>query len=132
MKKKFEAEKRELDHVISFVHNNISRYVDNNVLTKIDVVVEEIFINIVNYAYQDNEKEGVSIEIENKENKIIIVFEDNGIFFNPLNNTDPNTSLPINEREIGGLGIYMVKKMMDNVEYEYKDHKNILRITKNI
>ena len=132
MKKKFIAEKKELDNVINFINNEVEKDVDKKTLMKIDVVIEEIFVNIASYAYKEDEKGFVDISIKNENNKIIISFEDMGVPFNPLLNENPDITLSAENREPGGLGIYMMKKMMDNVEYIYKDNKNILVIEKNI
>ena len=132
MKKKFIAQKEELDNVIEFINNEVEKDVDRKTLMKIDVVIEEIFVNIASYAYKEEEKGFVDISIKNENNKIIISFEDMGVPFNPLLKEDPDVTLSAENREPGGLGIYMMKKMMDNVEYIYKDNKNILVIEKNI
>ena len=132
MKKEFKAIKEELNNVLEFIHENSKEYVDERTLNKIDVVVEEIFVNIINYAYEEPKQEKVFINIENENNKIVITFEDNGIPFNPLDKEEPDITLKAEDRPIGGLGIYLVKKMMDNVEYVYKDNKNILIIEKRI
>ena len=132
MKKKFIAEKKELDNVIKFINSEIEKDVDKKTLMKIDVVIEEIFVNIASYAYKKDEKGFVDISIKNENNKIIISFEDMGVPFNPLLKENPDVTLSAENREPGGLGIYMMKKMMDNVEYIYKDNKNILVIEKNI
>lgn len=132
MKKKFIAEKKELDNVIKFINSEIEKDVDKKTILKIDVVIEEIFVNIASYAYKKEEKGLVDISIKNENNKIIISFEDMGVPFNPLLKENPDITLSAENREPGGLGIYMMKKMMDNVEYVYKDNKNILIIEKNI
>ena len=132
MKKKFIAEKKELDNVIKFINSEIEKDVDKKTLMKIDVVIEEIFVNIASYAYKQEENGFVDISIKNENNKIIISFEDMGVPFNPLLKENPDITLSAENREPGGLGIYMMKKMMDNVEYIYKDNKNILVIEKNI
>ena len=132
MKKKFIAVKEELDNVIKFVNNEIEKDVDKKTLMKIDVVIEEIFVNIASYAYKKDEEGFANISIKNENNKIVITFEDAGIPFNPLLKENPDITLSAEKRKTGGLGIYMMKKMMDNVEYIYKDNKNILVIEKNI
>lgn len=63
---------------------------------------------------------------------VVLVFIDQGIPYNPLENKDPDITLNLEEREIGGLGIYMVKKIMDEVSYEYMDGQNILRMRKSL
>ena len=91
---------------------------------KINIVFDEIYANIVNYSKATLAT--VSYNIEN--GKLRIVFADNGIPYNPLEAAEPDTSLSAEEREIGGLGIFMVKKMSESMEYEYTDNKNILTI----
>ena len=121
----------ELDNVLNFIDNEIKGIKDSKLLTKFNLVVEEIFVNIVSYAYEDNSTNNiVTISIKDNDDKTIITFVDNGKHFNPLIKDDPDISLSVDERPVGGLGIYLVKKMMDNVEYEYKDNKNILTIEK--
>ena len=100
---------------------------------QIDIAIDELFGNIANYAY----KSGVgaaTVRVELKEDplSVVITFIDNGVPYDPLKKEDPDVTLSAEEREIGGLGIYMVKKSMDGVDYEYKDGQNILKITKNI
>lgn len=101
--------------------------------TQIDIAVEEIYVNIAHYAYQSGTGQ-VTICIETEENSGIVVirFIDSGIPFNPLEREDPDVTLSAEERNIGGLGIFMVKKSMDDVSYEYKDGHNILTIKKKI
>ena len=131
MERKFNASIDELDNVLSFIDNEIKDIKDSKLLTKFNLVVEEVFVNIVSYAYDDtNTNNTVTISINDSDDKTIITFIDSGKHFNPLIKDDPDLSLDVDERPIGGLGIYLVKKMMDNVEYEYKDNKNILTIEK--
>ncbi len=131
MKKKFNASMDELNNVLKFIDDGIKDIKDSKLLKKFNLVVEEIFVNIVSYAYSDNDTNNtVTISIKDNDDKTIITFIDNGKHFNPLIKDDPDLSLSVDERPIGGLGIYLVKKMMDNVEYEYKDNKNILTIEK--
>ena len=99
--------------------------------TKIDLSLEEMFINIANYAYPDKTGEAeVSVTAENGE--VSITLKDSGIPYNPLERDDPDISLSAEERAIGGLGIFLVKKNMDSVEYEYKDGCNIFTMKKKI
>ncbi len=99
----------------------------------IDVAVEEIFVNIASYAYGDGTGEAI-IEVRAKEDplSVEITFIDSGTPYNPLAKEDPNTSLSLMERKKGGLGIFMVKKSMDDMTYEYRDGKNILTIKKKL
>ena len=100
---------------------------------QIDVAIDELFSNIARYAY--NPETGpatVRVEVEKDPDCVIITFIDNGIPYDPLAKEDPDITLSADKRPIGGLGIFMVKKTMDSVSYEYKDGKNIFTMTKNI
>ena len=100
---------------------------------QIDVAIDELFGNIARYAYSpDVGKATVRFSVEENPLEVTITFIDNGIPFNPLEKSNPDTSLSAEERPIGGLGIFLVKKSMDMVEYEYKNGQNILKIKKNI
>ena len=99
---------------------------------QIDVAIDEIFANIANYAYPGGEgKATVRYGRTSDPNGVEITFIDSGIPFDPLKAKEPDTTLSAEEREIGGLGIFMVRKSMDDVQYEYKDRHNILTIRKN-
>ena len=100
---------------------------------KIDVVIDELFSNIARYAYP-NGKGDVKIETAyNKADRTFsIAFIDGGTPYNPLKKDDPDISLSAEEREVGGLGIFMVKNMVDEITYNYKCNKNILTVIKNI
>ena len=103
------------------------------VQTQIDIAIDELFSNIARYAYHSEVGAAtVRIELMEEPLSVVITFIDGGIPYDPLKKEDPDTTLSAEEREIGGLGIYMVKKSMDAVEYEYKDGQNILKITKNL
>lgn len=100
---------------------------------QVDVAIDELFGNIANYAY--NPKVGaatVRVEVSENPLAVVITFIDDGKPYNPLARADPDITLSAEEREIGGLGIYMVKKSMDDISYEYKEGKNILKIRKEL
>ena len=100
---------------------------------QVDVAIDEIFSNIAHYAYNPEIGSAtVRVEVTEEPLAVVITFVDNGVPYDPLAKADPDITLSIEERGIGGLGIYMVKKTMDDVSYEYKDGQNILRIKKNI
>lgn len=127
---KIVAKKENLDQVQKFVQDYMTeKGFNESDKIKADVVVEEIFVNICNYAYDGNVG-SCTIQQSFDDNKIIINFIDNGKEYNPLKKEDPDISLSADDRPIGGLGIYMTKKMMDNVTYEYKNNQNKLTITK--
>ena len=99
----------------------------------IDVAVEELFVNITSYAYEQGEGVAVvQISVHEDPLSVEITFIDNGVQYDPLAKEDPDVTLSAKERKKGGLGIFMVKNTMDNVSYEYKDGKNILTIKKNL
>ena len=130
---KVTADISELDQVLSFA-DGILEAMDcpMKVQMQIDIAIEEIFVNIAHYAYPDGKGDAV-IEIEPDEIKksVKITFIDQGKPYDPLQNEDPDITLSAEDRPIGGLGIFMVKKSMDEVSYEYKDNKNQLTIRKN-
>lgn len=100
---------------------------------QIDIAIDELFGNIAHYAYNpDVGPATVRVEVVKDPMAVIITFIDNGVQYDPLAKADPDTTLSADEREIGGLGIYMVKKSMDEITYEYKNGQNILRIKKHI
>ena len=100
--------------------------------TQIDIAIDEIFSNIVHYAYTPEAGNAtVRIEIEDNPQAAVITFIDSGVPYDPLSQAEPDITLSADEREIGGLGIFMVKKTMDDLAYEHKNGMNILKIRKN-
>ncbi len=129
-----EADVNNLDTVLAFVDEQLEKYgCSPKIQMQIDVAVEEIFVNIANYAYNPEiGLAGISVETQEEPLAVTITFTDNGVPYDPLKKPDPDVTLSAEERQIGGLGIYMVKKSMDNISYEYKDGRNILTIKKNL
>ena len=100
---------------------------------QIDIAIDELFGNIAHYAYNPEiGKATVRVEVIEDPLAVVITFIDNGVPYDPLAKADPNTTLSAEEREIGGLGIFMVKKTMDEITYEYRDGQNILAIKKKL
>ena len=100
-------------------------------LMQIQVCVEEMFVNVAHYAY--NGAEGtVTLDIDVDNGVMTITLTDEGMQFDPLAKKDPDITLAASERPIGGLGIFMVKKSMDEVEYKREDNKNIFTMKKKI
>lgn len=121
-----------LTKVIEFLNKELgSISCDEKIKAKIDIAVDEIFSNIANYAYN---ADGGSVTVKfNKldgKKEIEIIFIDEGEPYNPLKKEDPNVKLSLEDRKVGGLGIFIAKKSMDEVLYEYKDNKNILTLRK--
>lgn len=122
-----------LDQVLAFIDEELEHHqCPMKIQMQIDIAVEEIYVNIAHYAY-DPAKKGtatISFSVGGDPLQVIIQFMDDGIPYNPLEKPDPDTTLKAEERQIGGLGIFLVKKSMDNIQYEYKDGKNVLTIGK--
>lgn len=125
----------ELERVQEFVRQELEKYGCSDIETmQLEIAVEEIFVNIAHYAYNPEGSGTVTVSCGLQEElmQVVIQFLDKGIRYNPLEKKDPDITLDAGERDIGGLGIYMVKKSMDQVEYTYENGKNILTIHKNI
>ena len=120
--------------VTDFVNRELEGHnCPQRILWQIDVAIDELFSNIAHYAYNpDVGPATVRVEVTQEPLAVVITFIDHGIPYDPLSRTDPNVHLSAEERQIGGLGVFLVKKTMDGVSYEYKDGQNILRITKNL
>jgi len=118
-----------LNIALDFINAELEQHgCSGGLQSKIDIAVEEIFVNISDYAYSPNiGKAFIYISVTDK---IVIRFEDTGKPYNPLEKPDPDLNIPLMERDIGGLGVFMVKKLMDNVEYTRVDNKNVLVMTK--
>ena len=127
-----DAKTENLEKVLGFTEEQLTK-ADCPVkqLTQIGVAVEEIFVNIAMYAYGDKTgKADIFIDIGENPREAVITFRDKGMAFNPLAKEDPDVSQSAEERQIGGLGIYIVKKTMDQVEYRRENDENILTIWK--
>ena len=127
--KTFLATDENMQSINDFVHAALPPDCLEDVLFKIDVAVEEIYINIAHYAYAPSTGE-VEVSCGEENGVFTVVFADRGKPFDPLAHADPDITLSADEREIGGLGIFMTKKFMSSVAYRYEDGKNILTITK--
>ena len=95
------------------------------------VAIEEVFVNVAHYAYGDGEGDAtLGIGFEEESRTLTLRLTDKGVPFDPLKNPDPDITLSAEDREVGGLGIFMVKKSMDEVAYRYQDGQNTLSIRK--
>ena len=126
---KVAADVNKLDDVLAFIDTDLE---ENDCPPKIqmqlDVAIEELFVNIAHYS--GSEYAIILTDINSESAKI--VFIDEGVYFDPLAKPDPDVTLSAEERNIGGLGIYLVKKSMDDINYERKDERNILTIPKRL
>ena len=125
-----EAKTDNLPQVLEFVDGELERLnCPMKIQMQIDVAVEEIFVNISKYAYHPKSGEAtIQVEVEDEPLTVCLTFIDNGVPYDPLAKNDPDVTLSAEERQIGGLGVFIVKKSMDDVSYEYKDGKNILKL----
>lgn len=126
------AKTENLEQVLNFVNGLLEE--NNcpvNLVFELDIAVEELFVNIAHYAYTPGVGEA-TIQVSFEGESVVITFIDGGIPYNPWAKKDPDITLSLEERKIGGLGIYMVKNSMDEVGYVYKDGKNIVTIKKNL
>ena len=103
---------------------------DMPVVTNLNLVLEEAISNIIFYAYDDNDEHEITIKAIKKDQSIVLIITDDGIPFDPTKKEKPDVSLPADERQIGGLGIFLIQKIMDNVEYKRENKKNILILSK--
>ena len=126
-----EAKIDHVDLVVDFINAELALHdCSQELVSQIDTAVDEAFVNIAKYAYSPPPGAvTVSIAIGNEAR---IRFQDAGKPFNPLEHTRPDLSKPLPQREIGGLGIFLVRQLMDRVEYEYAEGKNILTLVKGL
>ena len=131
----FPAKLDQLEPVQKFVLDQLNGYpYTERTRAQLDVAVEEIFVNIAHYAYP-SEQPGwalVRCQVEQDPLRVQVQFVDSGVPFNPLTKKDADITLSAEERNIGGLGILMVKRSMDAVEYAYSEGRNILTLTKHL
>ncbi|MBQ2202744.1 MAG: ATP-binding protein [Clostridia bacterium] len=133
-----EIEVEAIDENLPKVQAFIARHLAENdcpmkARMQIEVAAEEIFVNIAHYAYTPlSGKATVRVEFFENPMSVSITFMDHGIPYDPLAHREPDVALSAAEREIGGLGIFMTKKIMDDVAYEYRNGQNILTLKKNL
>ena len=123
-----------LDEVIGFIDGVLEENdCPMKIQLQIELTVEEVFINIASYAYAPQIGTAkISVDVDGDKADVTMIFEDSGVPYDPLAKEDPDITLPASERGIGGLGIFLVKKNMNDVKYEYKDGKNVLTLTKSL
>jgi serine/threonine-protein kinase RsbW len=111
--------------VLSF---NLSDKLENG----LNLILEELYTNAVNYGFVEIDKPVALIDISLLDNQLEIIYRDNGIEFNPLKKLDPKLNLNLEERPVGGLGIFFVKAFTDHVEYSYDGHFNQIKMCKSL
>ena len=133
MKKRFNPIKDKSSEIIEFLMSSPDIPDDEVLQFKLRLSIEEAVENVVRYAYDGGIgwlEAGTSLD----EDTLVLTIElrDAGIPFNPLEKEDPDVTLSADERKIGGLGIFLCKKMMDSIEYRYEDGNNVLTMTKKV
>ncbi len=128
------AEKENLDKVLAFVDSILEKCeCPAPTQMSIDIAVEEIFVNIASYAYNPEVgSASIRCAVQGDPPRVVIEFRDGGVPYDPLARPDPDINAPLEERDAGGLGIYMVKNSMDNVHYRNENGNNIFTIEKKI
>ena len=131
--KKFDPIRNKSAEIIEFIMSAPEIPADDMLEFKIRLSVEEVVENVVRYAYEDGAGEmEVSVNTEDNNPMLTITVVDQGVPFNPLDKPDPDITLSAEERQIGGLGIFLCKKMMDEVTYRYEGSSNILTMKKKV
>ena len=108
------------------------RDIDNDITMSLNLAIEEAVVNVMNYAYPEGTVGYVDIEAEADDDFVTFVISDTGKPFDPTQKDEVNTELSAEDRPIGGLGIHLVRRMMDEISYRYADHRNILTLRKKI
>ena len=123
-----------MSDVLGFVDRMLEKYeCPMKLQTAICVAIEEVFVNVARYAYENGEGDvRLGIGFDEESRTVSFRMTDQGVPFDPLKKPDPDITLSADDREIGGLGIFITKKTMDSVEYAYENGKNVLTMTKKI
>ncbi len=106
-----------------------SHNVDPDATFAVDLALEEMVSNVIKYGYKDRDSDQICIRLRVGRDEITLVVEDSGPPFNPLELPEPDLDKPVDQRPIGGLGVFLVRKTVDRMEYERLGNRNILRIT---
>lgn len=129
----YEAHIKSLEKIGDFLVRNLdSDSLSKTVFFDLKLAIEEIFTNIVKYGLQDQQVAKITITLQVDDEAVHVEICDSGIAFNPLNAAAPDFYIPLEERKLGGMGIFLVKQLMDNVSYRRDENRNILTIKKNI
>ncbi|GHS97437.1 hypothetical protein AGMMS50276_17490 [Synergistales bacterium] len=129
----FRADVACLDDAQGFVRGVMEKAgAAQEIIGRVELVMEEVFVNIAHYAYKERTGGDVTIRCFASPEIVSLEFIDSGVPFNPMELEDPDVTLGLAERKIGGLGIFMIKKIMDTVEYRRDGEKNVLRVSRTV
>ena len=130
---KVKATDKNLSRVLNMTEDFLKGHCCEEIKNEILISIDEMFINIAHYAYGEGEGYAlITLELLEYPKRLKIVLKDQGTEFNPFAKEDPDTDLSMEERKIGGLGIFMVKDYMDDYSYEYLNGYNIVTLEKNL
>ncbi|MDO4983273.1 MAG: ATP-binding protein [Eubacteriales bacterium] len=128
----FPAKLEQLDDVLAFAEERMDECgFSMKTVMQVSLALEEAFVNVASYAYPDSEGEAELSAVSDDE-ELTFILSDSGLPFDPTDKEDPDITLPAEERGVGGLGILMVKKIMDEVGYRYENGRNVLTMKKKI
>jgi anti-sigma regulatory factor (Ser/Thr protein kinase) len=123
----------ELDRLIDHLEEFCQRFsLPMSTVCQLEVAIEDVFVNTVTYGYNDCSEHQINVTIAYRNESIIVELEDDGIPFNPLCAKVPDIRCPIENRETGGLGIYLTKRLIDDIAYERSSNKNHLRMNNKV
>lgn len=127
--KTFKPEIESVDRIQKFVKSALSSDKANGKIHfAIDLIIEEIVVNIITYGIKDKNTGFITVCTNIENETLFIGITDNGLPFNPLEKKDPDIFMPLEDRQPGGLGIYLVKQYVKDIKYERKDHKNLTHL----
>ncbi len=132
MEKKFKRDLRSLEKVFDFIDNFIAKQgIDHSIKNAVYLAIDELFTNMV--RYHPKNRNDISLALKKEKNKVIIRLIDRDVEpFDITKSKDPNIQASLDERSPGGLGIYLTKNVVDNIQYEYRDRTSIITLTKNL
>jgi anti-sigma regulatory factor (Ser/Thr protein kinase) len=123
----------ELTRIASFLDETGEEWgLSMTLVTSLNLVLEEALTNIILYGFDEGSKHSIEIDFKKNVNNLLITIIDDGHKYDPTLKADPDITLSVDERPVGGLGIFLIKKIMDKVEYERRGDRNLLILTKNI
>jgi anti-sigma regulatory factor (Ser/Thr protein kinase) len=128
----FIAEQNRISEIREFFDETLNGCVPVQLLTTFKLIADEILANVSAYAYDDNIDKWLEVSISMNDGVALISFADGGRPFDPMSAPEPNTDLSVEERELGGLGLFIVKNLADETSYSREDGRNILTIKKKI
>lgn len=129
--KTFSARELKLSSMMEFVLQQAKQLkVANSFLPRLELVAEEVLANIVSYGFQGQEDQEIIISLEYQQQELVFIVQDTGASFDPTKALPPNTEAPLEKRSYGGYGIHLVRQVMDHVQYQRDNNKNILTMKK--